>query len=667
MDTLDRLLSSDLLQQQAKNAIPLDARKAPTNDLDPAITKPAFVGPSAGRKLSRAYVGVPNEVWPGALSTDPRFVAFKFELAQEATKTFPATIDSQGFAGNNGVTRDFSALASCSGLKMSPSNAPVVDRRRMLQAAKLQSGYSTPRHKRIAKLLHGLMFGSRKRAANFHFSKISSTSNPFFEYNTEWKKTMALHSLEHAETILTLVDKGDLHTLYRDHGWMFMATLVERHQAEGGTGLLTGDFVPKKRMVATREYALSGGTKGSMIEADKTGMLQWFGLPANRAAAMRVRTAYGFAAAPTYFISCLLAGVREQYYERFAFTWHHTTPEQIHAKIAGAKSIIGLDVTTMDQFFPAFLLDDHATWLGDYFDPRVTKLISLVNYAPYFAPSLGHGLPPFWAGNPFDLKSFKIDVGLSSGRADNPDLGKFYMTWVYLCFMDDTLGDLLEQGDDPVRSLMSVLQGKHPRFGLLDMSDDAVIALWDDGRAEELDAQLQARLKDGNASPYAVLAPEDGVAFLGNVFKKNDVGEIVRPTPNPVTYLVNRHCPEHGIRSPHRKYWGLGLNEATNHYLQAGSVIADLITMTKDVWKTHFKGEVPDPYVSAARHAVLMKSLPAETLSYADLDVLLNPAKRYYRYAEGDISDHVKALLSGTVEHEFIERFVGRYLPPIID
>lgn len=428
MDQLDSLIKSDSIQRAASLPVPKELLLVPKVQASPALMKATFIGTSAAKKLTRPYLGIPNEVWPGVLSTDERFVAFRAKLDRECTAAYPAKIDSQGFVGSNGVPRDFTALRSCSGVKMTPSNAPVTDRRKMLEVAGLSDGYATPRHQRLARILHRLMFGSRKRGASFHFSNVSSTSNPFFEYDATWKKTMALYNLEHAEELLDLVAKDDFAGLHR-HGWQFMATLVERHQPEGGQITEDGRFIPKKRMVADMQYALSGGTRGRMLEADKITPLKPWGVAPDTASAMRVRTAYGFAAGPTYFISCLLAGVREQYYENYAFTWHHTTPEQIQGKIAGAETIVGLDVTTMDQFFPAFLLDDHASWLGEYFDPRVAKLISLVNYAPYFAPSLGPGLAPYWAGNPFDKSTFKVDVGLSSGRADNPDLGKYYMTW----------------------------------------------------------------------------------------------------------------------------------------------------------------------------------------------------------------------------------------------
>lgn len=660
---MDGTILRSFVQQEAKASLPAHLTVVPKDILKDPRTIVSFVDrPGASnstRKAVKPYVSPPNEVWPGVLSTDPRFVEFKKTLAIEATTRFPANIDSDGFADKTGVTRDFSALLSCSGIKMDPSNAPVVDREKMLADAKVSNGFVNDRHARIARALHRQMFGKRDLGASYHFSAVSSTSNPFFAYDTPWKKDMILRLLSQAEEILQKVDKDDLHGLYRDHGMMFMATLVERHQPEGGTGLLENKFSPKARKVASIEYALSGGRSGSLITADKSSMLkQHWGINPQDACAMRVRTAYGFAGAVSYFVSCWFAGMRSQYYNSGAFTWHHTTPEQIYSKIEGAEAVIGLDVTTMDQLYPSFLLDKHAEWIGEYVDPRFAKLLSWVNYAPYFAPQLGSGLKPYWAGDPRKLSTFNVDVGLSSGRADNPDLGKFYMTFVYLAFMDDVLGDLLSFAGDEQTSLAAALAGKHPRFKLLDMSDDAVL-IFPKGESE-LVAQVKKRIAEGGSSPYAVLQPETGVAFLGNVLIKDGVGQLTRPIPNPVTYLVNRHCPEHGIRSNHRKFWGLGLYSATEHYSQAGSVISELIDMTRFYWKKSFD-EVPNPYQMAARHMELqsLRDLPA--LSYIDADVLLNPSKRHYRYRPEDISPEVLELLTGTVDGDTIEAHLGKY------
>lgn len=626
----------------------------------------SFHGANAFAKAKRPYPGKPNLMFPDVRSTDPDYTTFKHTLARDLTRAYPANIDADGFADESGVTGDFSALLTASGLKMTPANAPPIDRTLMLHEAGIRSDFASAQHRADAAAMHRLMFGKRVRGANMQFSRISSTSNPFFEYDVTFKKEMLIHALSNAEHVLRLVAKRDFHALRRDFGWVFASTLVERHQAEGGTGLLEGKFVPKPRKVASSEYALSGGRSGQVIVADKLGPVAEAGGDPTRSVAMRVRTAYGYGAGPTYFLTCALAGVRAQYYDRMAFTWHHTGREQIHDKIKDARAVVGVDVTTMDQFYPSFLLDFHAERMKDYFDPRIGELIQLVNYSPYFAPSLGDGLAPFWAGDPTQPDAHRIDVGLSSGRADNPDLGKYYMTWVYFEIIAGLDPSVRSFRGDLEASMLAFLQGEHPHWGLLDQADDGVFVVKrteDEAGDRERVRALQELLASGKASPYAVIKPEIGIAFLGNVFKRDELGNIAVPTPSPITMVTNLFCAEHGIDSAHRRMWGLGVLARHDHYLNAGPIAHDIEERVRFLWDQCFRGRAEHPMAAADRHAAKFRPFFEMVQTEADLQVLLDPSKRYYRYADSDLSPQVLDLLTAGVDGAFIETTIGRYLP----
>lgn len=616
------------------------------------------------KRILRPYFHRPNEVWPGLLSTDPGFVQFKSQFARIASRDFPVSVDADGFS-TTGITRDFSALLSCSGVKMSRANAPFSSRELVFRDLGIQNRYKNERHQRIFRAIHRQMFGKRVKDTPYHFSMVSSTSAPFFAFSAPEKQTMIRWLLENAETVLDMVDRDDLDGLRAKFGIVVLSTLVERHQPEGGTGILgPGPFEPKKRMVNDRQRAESGGRTGRLVEASKTDITEGvYGL--NDALAMRVRTAYGLCGALSYFLSCFLASSRAHYFEEYGYTWHHSTPDQIKSKLDGMETIIGMDVTTMDQLMPSFLLEEHATLCEDYFDRRVAKLIRWINGAPYYAPQLTYGESPFFMGDPRDANTFKVDVGLSSGRPDNPDLGKWYMTGVYFCLMDDRLGDLLEQAATDDDSIALVLKGQHPVFGLLDMSDDALLGF--KAGHKQIGEQLRADLikagetKKAGLSPYAILDFEHGAAFLGNVIVRDQLHQLRTPIPNPVTSVVNRHCPEHGVNSVHRQYWGHGYISAIEHYSRAGSIVSELITLQDNLWRRYLP-EHPTPRVAALAH---MKSHPlpmTAALSAIDLEVLLDPAKRFYKYTMEDLSPEIQGLFSGTVEGEFIEKHIGRYM-----
>lgn len=623
---------------------------------------------SANRDLSRSalrpYVRPPGMPHPGVLSVDPRFDAFRYEYAVAATKEWPKDVDAEGFAGPSGVVKDFSALLTATGVKMGAANAPMFDRSALLAELGYMTDFKSDRHRRIARALHKAMFG-RRRMAPFKFAVRSSTTMPsgFSGPGSQLQKQeMTRRNLLQADKILDWVMAKDMHSLFAWAGFYFAAVTGERSQAEGVADLLGGDLTPKARKIATKEFAESGGQRGSRVVADKTSVTQ--GLFGNKySIAARIRTVYAICGEISYFMSPFFAGCRANYFDEFGYTWHHTTAEQIFDGIKDFEFVVGLDVTLMDQNMPKFLLDAHADWLEDYFDPRFAQLIRWVNGIPYFAPQLTEGGSPYWAGNPMDPSTFNLDVGLSSGRSDNPDLGKWYMTFVYFALIDDYLQDILEQGSNDDESIMAVLRGEHPIIGLKDMGDDAILGFKPgyNELAKKMRADLEIAGKTGKAglSPYAILDVEIGIAFLGNVILRDETGRLIRPRPNPVTFVVNRHCPEQSVNSTYNEYWGHGYVAALEHYSRAGSIIGELERMQDEFWRFHLPG-VPTPS-QLAKAARDKRPLPqGDIRSEVDLAVLLKPKLLNYQFAdEGVVSDHIDRLFRSTVEAEFIEKTIG--------
>lgn len=625
--------------------------KSANRDLTPTAIKP--------------YNREPGMPHPGILSVDPRFDAYRYEAAVAMTKAYPAYADEDGFAGPSGVVKGFDALLTATGVKMDRANAPVLDRSLMLGDLGYATDFKTDRHRRIARALHRAMFGKRVDAP-FKFAVRSSTTMPsgFSGPGSQVQKQfMCRSNLLQAENILNWVQNKDMVSLFTQAGMYFAAVTGERGQAEGVKDLLGGDLTPKARKVADRAFAFSAGQEGSQKPASKMNITQeMFGLKYGIGA--RIRTVYAICGEISYFMTPFFVGNRANYFDEFGYTWHHTTADQIYDGIKDFESVIGLDVTMMDQNMPKFFLDYHADWLEDYFDPRFAELIRMVNGIPYFAPQLSRGESPYWAGNPMDPSSFTVDVGLSSGRSDNPDLGKWYMTTVYFCLVDDYIKDLLEQGINDDISIQNVLKGLHPTFGLKDMGDDALLGLrkGTGTLASKIRADLEkaGQEKRAGLSPYAILDVERGIAFLGNVILKDATGKIARPIPNPVTFMVNRHCPERSVNSAYNEYWAHGYVAALEHYARAGSIIGELDRMADELWRKNLPG-VPTPG-QMAFNARRQRSLPkGDIMSEADMQVLLDPSKLYYKFKEGDVSPHIDNLFRSSVEAEFINRTIGRY------
>lgn len=630
-------------------------------------TKLGFAASEDGiRSALRPYVGVPAPVISGLSSVDPKLDEVKHWLAVHYSKTFKPNIDPDGFADYTAVTRDFSAMLTATGVKASAANAPPTNRVKMLEEAGIAQNFVSERHARIFKAMHKIIFARRRHEAPMSFQVRSSSTMPtwYRGQGSQFQKQSMIHHLgNNLHHIFDMLEKDDIRGLYEQYELYFGMKLVERAQSEGVKDLLSGDYTPKPREVADELYALSGGQQGRRFVSSKTDITKdLFGLKYGIGA--RIRTAYAVCGQINMIVGLFLAGTRAYYLTEGAYTWHHTTPEAIYQDIKEYEHVIGMDVKTMDQFYPKFLLDLHASLIGEYYDRRFGKLISYINGLPYYAPQLAMGAKPFWAGDPRDPSTFTVDPGLSSGRTDNPDLGKWYMTSTYMCLADDVVGGVLELGVSDEESVMAVLKGLHPKFGIKDMSDDALIGFKkgfeQDGR--RLRQLVVSKEKEGgSASPYAVLSLENGIAFLGNVILKDELGNVARPKPNPVTFMVNRYCPERGINSLNRQYWAHGMMAALEHYSRAGSIITEMLKIEREAWKT-FLPEYPTPEQTIA-DVVRQQRLPINSiLSPADIEVLLDPTKLYYKFDPSEVSPDIARLFTASIDGKTVDKYIKPFI-----
>jgi hypothetical protein len=615
-----------------------------TNSGKMRVTKPYISEPNACfADHTNSKEGVP--VW----SVDKNYRKACNVIDKELSEAHqPESHD--GFS-TNGITGDFSAINCVSGIKAIPGNAPVVDADSMIAAKGLAGGLVSKRHERIFDTLWDLMFSTFKES-DTSISRISSSTIPLFTSAVPTKQAFLELILNNVDDVLNLVLKDDFKTLQAKYGVALAYVLGERHQPDGGKWV-DGVFVPKPRFGFTREGIFSDDPEvHKQIEVDKTSHLKdVYGL--TNCSAMRVRTVFGLAGFVTYFMSCLLNMAREHYLKEYAFTWKHSTREQIFDKVKDSSWVTGLDVTQMDQHVPSWFLDRYAKRWESHVHPGLAKLFQLMNTAPYFCPQLGPGESPFWVGNPYSASGFWPRPGLASGRPDVPDLGKFWMTFVYACMIDDINHDILEQAATERSSLAKFLKGGY-KIKLLDMGDDAVVM--GDDSTQPFKIELSKRIADKTATPYAILDVEKVVAFLGNVFMKDKIThEILLPEPNPVTLIVNRFAREHSVYNQnHSQYWGAGLLLALEHYGKSSKAM-EVWEHMEDIWRVQMPG-VPTPTIMAKAHARLNPIGGIAGVSDADIQVLLDPSKLHYKFTPDMLSDGVKDKFTTNVPAEKIRR-----------
>jgi len=574
----------------------------------------------------------------GIFSTDTNYINFKNELNLEGNKNWQPNIDQNGFARGEPIVSTFDALAATTGVPMFPLHIPPADNTPRRESMDLNTDFENEHHKRIFDALFDLMFGTYN-PASYRIAKISSTTFPIFaqgEESYEFKMSLAHAILRDMDEILDCVAKGKWEDL-RDKWYIVMCYRLSTRSQPDKRG--------KKRKVQNKD--------GDEITADKTGWLH-SNVGVVDAEAMRIRTVFGLCAAINYLMSFFFSCRRSHYFKEYEFTWHHTGPDQLLTALKQFVTVVGVDVTLMDQTVPHYFLERYANRTESVMDPRFAKLVSLVNGAPYYAPAIAPGMENFFMGDPADPSTWDIHVGLASGRADNPDLGKFWMTFVYITMMDEAL-PLYPRTDISREAYLKVtddfLKGRHPIWGLQDMGDDGIFGC----KSESADIAIRKLLAKEQPSNYVSVDVEDGISFLGMVVYKDEAGVLKRPAPNPVTFLVNRLCPERGIYSPMRKFWGAGMKSATDHYRAAGPIINDVIDLTKEIWYKHF--EYPDPFINAADHAEKFP-VNGNGLSAAESEVLLDNSKIWYKFSPDEISDEVLNTFSWSVDAEIIDKSI---------
>lgn len=580
---------------------------------------------------------------PGIFSDDPRFVRVQQALG-ELTRDFPASTDEQGFAGPNGVIADFYSLRNRSGYYMNPTTVPMMSNEEVVRSLNLASGFLSERDERIFTALHHYMFRTIE-PATMGIRKTASSGAPHFTAQVDAKKSALMTMNEYSGDILARFAQGELEGLYEDYQLMFATYMGVRTQPDAV--LRDGDtFKAKDREVNDELYSRSGGREGSRGPADKL-VRDADGRVVPGIFAMRRRAVYAYPAMYNYWLTQFFTPLRAFYLRDAEFTFKHREPATIISKLEPYISVRGFDVKQFDQSVAPWLLEQFVAKFAGFIKEEVLFFLGSVLRQPIYVPHPGVGAKfkfnPCY-GDPFDLSSFTLDVGLPSGIGPNPDIGKFLMTFTYLCLLDRHFHDVLEIG------VPTILRGKHDRYALLDMGDDAVLGVNDESFWVTADRVTKEQF-------YFRLEKEDGISFLGNVLYKDRAGQR-RACPNIVTFLRNRLCPEHGVQHwSRRDFAGTGWFEGKKHYSSAPT-FGDVWAQTDDIWREHF-GEGLDTRFYALREAERRRGVPS--LDAADIAVREDPDKLYYRFDITEIHPWVVDKIIGSIPFETYFPHIERY------
>jgi hypothetical protein len=404
---------------------------------------------------------------------------------------------------------------------------------------------------------------------------------------------------------------------------LLVNAIHERQQPTPITKEEDGTLKAKARRAPSEEEARTGSLKAS-FEADFRVFDDAGGVIPNHFA-MRRRVVWGFSGIPNYFMTAIMGCHRSVYLNRFAFTYKTRGWEDKEQRISQYRYIVGSDVKNMDTTLPTWFFEFLLKELEQYWDERLLIVLRRMLYASFVAPPPWRETPdsynPVFGGDPLDGEA-NVHAGLTSGIFINPDLGKLWMTFVYLILYRDS-GAL-----SSIDEIEPFLQGKNPNHGLLNMSDDATM-MTNSSRVYEL-------LKRAK-SPYAVLEPETPVIYLGDVFAMD--GGKKRAYPNPVTYIVNPLARESSMDNMNPISYAEGVLARFQHYSRT-PIFRDL----NRIYEEEIRNELGiNPYLIA--RAVAKR----QRFTEVDAIVKANPHYLVYRIDPADVSKEVLDEIVATI------------------
>jgi hypothetical protein len=218
-----------------------------------------------------------------------------------------------------------------------------------------------------------------------------------------------------------------------------------------------------------------------------------------------------------------------------------------------------------------------------------------------------------------------LSVGLPSGIFINPDIGKLWMTFVYVILFRDA-GAIHSPSE-----LEPFLRGLNSDHALLDMSDDATLMT---NSPTVRDKLMAAK------SPYAVLEPETPVIFLGDVFTEE--GGRKKAYPNPLTYVVNALAREDSIDRLDPISYAEGVLARYQQYSRT-PIFRDLNQIYEEEVRNHLG---VNPYLIARAVARRQK------FNELDAMVLATPHYLPYRVDPSEVSADVLDELVATIPSE---------------
>lgn len=637
-----------------------------------------FHGDDANRAADRTRVDRPIEVFEGKLSTDYEFLTLKDRVSMAASKepALAESVDEFGRCHSTGVRSNFYGIRHVNGYPMEHGTWPLASNLLKRDQAGLSNKWLEPWHKYVFHALTQLFFEDIS-AVPMTIRKGSSTVIPFFTRKPADRNAYAVLALNTAQAAGELMLQGNFKEAYLAHQFGGAYYVVYRSQSSDKVSFVKGEWTAKPRQVADFNYAISGGERGQMFTSSKSLEHAGFRVPQGFFRE-RLRTAMGGPFQLNAALMPIMQAARANIYDRFAFSFHHTTRKQKEEKVHGWDLAIAADVSDHDTFWPAHLylpvIMDELRNMG--FAEWWVALLDASFKLPIYvgAPAVGEGQTLIG-----DWRDPQMNVGMPSGHSGTDLFGTLGMSGQYfITQVTETAPELIAQFKDVQsvkRVLVEYLQGKLA-FAQMSKTDDAFL-LWKKSPSMAKAITLRERLKAEEAvNPYIKLSYEHGGAFLGDILLYDVTRELKRSIfiGNILSDAINTLSPEYGVQSQtkdrsktKRPYPGIAWGSHREVYGSAPGyeALGDIMERNwRDVYHESyvaFREELyrKDVALLARDMASVDKYNGLDHLSTADKEVLVSPDKLHYKYDPASIDPEVRALTLYQLPVELIAPYVA--------
>jgi len=593
----------------------------------------------------------PIHMMTNVYTFDHEYLSFLTTMVATCGTEMQPGLDEEGFVDKTHVHKSTGSFGTVSGYRQDPAGYPLHDNSLLREELGLPNEWRREVDKEIYREWLDLFF-SEWCDRPIKIANKSKSGLPHMIYDAPDKIALISDRLVEPRLtkILKLIGQKKLRELRKDHGCILSGIAGRRGQS---------DDAGKIRMVASEEYARTGGRSGQRIQTNKNVVVDGFSYPL--LAGQRVRTIIGYNTIVNSIGQIQSTGHLYAAYERFPLTLKFAELQdkldELCRDFLPTEETLTCFAGDVGNFDACALAEFRWREIKDvasrYWDSDIVALQDFLHRAPYCTPPLSNAGEFYWSGNPDDPAAYSGSGSLKSGDNIVTIAGIIEMVGEFLTNCHYAFGNV--RGN-----VRRILEGDY-LLRLWDKGDDHMVWGSPAGVQRYEDVALAASADGRKKYAYFDVAKEPGKQFIGYIVMRQDKRRFLA-----VRRIHSLHektfANEHGIGtdgcpSPFRPCWPIG-GFVRKELYGSSNAYRPYQDIQRYAWKVS-GCEVKYGSVDAILDAAMDKMTPVWRIarSTADFDVLVNPAKLNYRYHEDEtVSPEVAALFQSALPQSLTTR-----------